>query len=258
MHTASLAVEKYINSSIDVIEGKTDFRDVWEAIGQEHIAVLAIENSYMWSIHPNLHGFLKYDCKIIGQYDMFINHCLCSKETDIQKITQAYSQIPALEQCHKYLKDTGIQPMVFSDTALAAQYVSQTTDPWKAAICSELAAEIHGLNILERNIQDHSENTTRFAIITHKDVDISYSQNSKKTSIIFEVQHIPSTLHDCLWVFARHKVNLTKIESLPSFRGKFLFMFWVDIEGNLSDIPVSQALRELQDHVSEFRIIGQY
>ena len=128
MHIASREIEKNLSCAITSIEGKPDFSEVWESIGKNDIAVLAIENSYMGSIHPNLHGFLKYDCKIVGQYDMYINHCLCSKETDIKNITKAYSQMPALEQCHKYLKKMDIEPMVYSDTSLSAKHVSETQD----------------------------------------------------------------------------------------------------------------------------------
>lgn len=258
MHIASRVIQKDLNVQIEAIEWKPDFRDVWESIGTENIAVLAIENSYMGSIHPNLHGFLKYDCKIVGQYDMYINHCLCSKETDIEKITKAYSQMPALEQCHKYLKTMNIEPMVYSDTSLAAKHVSETQDSGKAAICSELAAEIYGLNILQKNIQDHSENTTRFAVIADKKLDIAYSEKENKISIMFEVEHIPSKLYECLGIFAKRSINLTKLESLPSFRGKFLFMFWMDIQGNLSDPNISSAFEELQEYVNELRIIGEY
>ncbi len=258
MHSASLAIEKDLNWEIDSIEWKQDFKDVWDAIWKNDIAVLAIENSYMWSIHPNLHGFLKHDCKIIWEYNMPINHCLCSKEASIDNITKAYSQMPALEQCHKYLKEKGIDPMVYSDTALAAKHVSETQDSGKAAVCSQLAAEIHGLNILDKNIQDQQENTTRFAVICHKDLELEYSQTKNKTSILFDIHHMPSSLHECLGAFSQNNVNLTKLESLPNYRDKSTFTFWLDLDGVLSDIPVSQSLKDLENHTANMRIIWEY
>jgi len=255
MHTASLAIEKHLNKTVDSIEGKPDFKDVWASIGHDDIAVLAIENSYMGSIHPNLHGFLKYDCKIVGEYNMPINHCISSKEKDIKDITKAYSQMPALEQCHKYLKNKGIEPIVYSDTALSAKHVAETEDAGKAAVCSELAAEIYGLNILDTNIQDQDENTTRFAIICHKDLDLDYSIKKDKMSISFEVRHMPSSLYQSLKCFADNNINLTKLESLPSYKMKGTFTFWLDLDGKPTDEAVTKALKDLKDHTTNLRII---
>ncbi len=258
MHTASLAIQENLSWTIDSIDGKADFKDVWEAIGTDNIAVLAIENSYMWSIHPNLHGFLKYDCKIIGEYNMPINHCICSKESDIKDVTKAYSQMPALEQCHRYLKEKGIEPMVYSDTALSAKHVAETEDSWKAAVCSELAAEIYKLNILDKNIQDQAENTTRFAIICHKDLDLNYLVKKDKMSISFEINHMPSSLYQCLWSFALNNINLTKLESLPSYKWKGTFTFWLDLEGKSDDTAVQLSLKWLETHTKNLRIIWEY
>ncbi len=258
MHSASLEIQKSLSIEIQSLEGKPEFQDVWESIGPDGIAVLAIENSYMGSIHPNLHGFMKYDYQIIWDYHLPIAHCLCSKETDIENITHAYSQIPALDQCHKYLKSRGITAMKYSDTALSAKYAKETLDPGVAAICSELAAQMYGLSILEKNIQDHAENTTRFVIITPKDTDISYSKKSGIVSILFETRHIPASLYKCLGAFATNNVNLTKLESIPSFKGNFSFMFWLDFQGELSDEPIQKALEELEFFTTEIRILGQY
>lgn len=258
MHSASLAIEKHLSLEVEDIVGRPDFKDVWAAIGTDDIAVLAIENSYMGSIHPNLHGFLKYDCKIIGEYNMPINHCICSKETDIANVTKAYSQMPALEQCHRYLKEKGIDPMVYSDTALSAKHVAETDDAWKAAICSELAAGIYGLNILDTNIQDQEENTTRFAIICDKDLDLDYSVKKDKMSISFEVNHMPSSLYQCLGLFAENNINLTKLESLPSYKWKGTFTFWLDLEGTSNDSGVQAAIQWLAGHTTNFKIIWEY
>lgn len=258
MHTASLAVAEHLSVGIESIEGKPDFQEVWDNIGSEGIAVLAIENSYMGSIHPNLHGFLKHDCKIIGDYFLSINHCLCSKETEISQIKKAYSQMPALEQCHKYLKNRNIQPTPYSDTALSAKFVSESNENGLAAICSELAADMYGLNILEKNIQDHQGNTTRFAIIVPENSSISYTQKTGKVSLLFESRHIPASLYKCLGAFATHDINLTKLESIPSFKWNFAFMFWLDFEWNLKDENVVKALEELEFFTSEIRILGEY
>ncbi len=260
MHTASLEVAKHLNITPSDIIGKADFQEVWNTLEQHNsLAVLAIENSYMGSIYPNLHGFLKHDAKIIGDYDLAINHCLCSHHSDISEITHAYSQLPALEQCHQYLKGKNIIPKSYGDTALSAKKISESCELWGAAICSELAAEMYGLNILERNIQDHQGNTTRFAVIIPKNnTDISYIQKTGKVSMLFEARNIPSSLYKCLGAFATHNIQLTKLESIPSFKWNFSMMFWLDFEGSMEDKNVQNAVEELRFFTSEVRILWEY
>jgi prephenate dehydratase len=77
-------------------------------------------------------------------------------------------------------------------------------------------------------------------------------------SILFEARHIPASLYKCLWAFATNNVNLTKLESIPSFKGNFSFMFWLDFQGKLSDEPIQKALEELEFFTTEIRILGQY
>lgn len=258
MHAASLAIQPHLSESNTDIIGKSVFKDVWENIMTGNIGVLAIENSYMGSIHPNLYAFIKNDCKIIWEYYWAIDHCLCSKETDIKSIKTVYSQMPALEQCYKYIADNNFESREFSDTALSAKIAYETDEKWVAGICSELAAEIHGVNILERKIQDQKNNTTRFAIIVPKKSEISFSKKSNKVSIIFEARDIPSSLHKCLGCFAEHDINLSKIESLPSYAESFSYHFWIDFSGNLAEKKVQQALSNLEQFTSSIRIVGEY
>ena len=258
MHAASLAIQWNLSEPAWELIWKPVFKDVWDNIYNWNIGVLAIENSYMGSIHPNLYAFIKSDCKIIGEYYGEIDHCLCSKETDISKIKKVYSQMPALEQCYKYIQDHNLEALECSDTALSAKIASETDESWVAGICSELAAEIHWVNILERKIQDQKNNTTRFAIIVPKDVPLSFSEKSNKVSIIFEARDIPSSLHKCLWCFAENDINLSKIESLPSYAESFSYHFWIDFTGNLSEEKVQQSLESLKEFTSSIRIVWEY
>lgn len=258
MHITSLEVEKLLSEKPDNIVWVPEFKDVWENISTGNVWVLAIENSYMWSIHTNLYNFLKYDYKIIWEYYLEINHCLCSKETDIKKIKKAYSQMPALDQCYNYLKDRNITPEPFSDTSLAAKYASETDENWVWAISSEMAAKLNNLNILDRNIQDQTWNTTRFAIIVPKDSYLKYSKKSNKVSILFETKDEPASLYNCLWAFAKTWINLSKIESMPSYKGRFKYMFWIDFEWHLKDKETKDALKKLEDFTSSMRILGEY
>ncbi|MDP5039243.1 MAG: hypothetical protein NWP80_02250 [Candidatus Gracilibacteria bacterium] len=258
MNIASKEISKNLNIEIDEIIGLPEFRDVWENISKDGIGVLAIENSYMGSIHPNIYGFLKYDFQIIGEYYLEINHCICSLETDIKNIKEVYSQMPALEQCHFYLKNKNIIPKEFSDTALSAKYISEKGLKGVGAICSEVAAKLYGLNIIEKNISDQKGNTTRFVVIVPKESNIKYNNKSNKISIIFESRDIPASLYKCLGSFATNNVNLKKIESLPSYKGSFTYYFWLEFEGKINDENIKKSLEELSFFTKNIRILGKY
>lgn len=258
MHYASTEIAKNLNITIESIEGKPEFIDVWKSIWDDGVAVLAIENSYMGSIHINLYNFLKYDYKIAWEYFLEINHCLCSTEANITDVKKVYSQAPALVQCYEYIKSKNFEPVEFSDTALSAKFVSESGEKWVWAIASEMACKLYGLNILDTNIQDQSGNTTRFAIIVPKESNILYKNRSNKISILFEARDVPASLYKCLWAFATNGINLTKIESMPSYKWKFEYMFWIDFEGTLNDAPVKKALEELTFFTSFIKILGEY
>jgi len=258
MHIASTEISKDLDIEIDEIIWKEDFNEAWAIIDENSIWVLPIENSYMWSIHASLYNFLQYDYKIIWEYYQDVNHCICSKEKELKNIKKAYSQLPALDQCTNYFKKHNIIPEIFSDTALSAKYVNESKETWLAAICSEKAAKIYWLNILEKNIQDQKWNTTRFAIITTQNNKTKYKRKSKKISILFEASDVPASLHKCLGAFATNHVNLTKIESLPSYSWKFHYLFWLDFEWEMKDVNIIKSLIELAFFTKTIKIIWEY
>ena len=201
---------------------------------------------------------MKYDHKIIGDISLNIRHCVCAKQEDIGDIHTVYSQMPALDQCYRYIQKKRWKAQSYSDTALSAKMVSQSTEKGIAAICSELAAEMYGLNILEKNVQDNDQNTTRFVIIVPQTSDMVYRDLRGKMSIILQAKDIPASLYKCLGAFATNNVNLTKIESLPNYDKPFEVNFWIDFEGSSLDINVQNVFEELRFFTTELRILGEY
>ncbi len=259
MHQASLGVEKLLNIKINEIIWLESFEKCWNTYEEDDIMVLAIENSSAGSIYENLYKFLDQDVKIIGEYNLEINHCLCSLEKNIEDVTKVYSHFKALPQCYKYLKSKRLYHQeIHPDTAGSAKMISETKEPWSSSICSELAWNMYGLNILDRNIQDQKWNTTRFVVIVPKNSKIIYKKRANKISILFEAKDIPSSLYKCLWVFAKNNVNLSKIESLPNITNPFSYLFWLDFEGRLNDKNVVKSLEELKLFTSEINILGEY
>jgi len=258
---ASIEVAKQLWVETDCeIQWLGTFESVWKRIEQWHIGVLPIENSYAWPIHTNLFSFSRFDAAVIGTYNLEINHCLLSLEDDIKNIWVAISHPQALDQSYHYLKDNWIHRENFYDTAWAAKHISENKILGYASISSKLAAQIYGLNILDEWIQDQKGNTTRFIVVClNKDIKkYNYKSKKNKISLLFEAKHIPASLYKCLWAFATHWVNLTKIENLPNFEKPFEVQFWVDIEGKSTDENIKESLKELNFFTKNIRIIWEY
>jgi prephenate dehydratase len=235
-----------------------DFSTVWEKIDSKNIWVIPVVNSYAWNIHENLYNFLRYDNKIIWEINLEINHCLLSKEDNINKIKKVYSHPQALSQCHNFLKKHNIKAINWWDTAWSAKFVSELNEAWVWALASSLAWEMYNLNSLECGVQDQDWNTTRFFVIVPKKLNLDFKDKKNKTTIIFEAKNIPASLYKCLWAFATNWVNLTKIESLPNLKWPFSYLFWLDFEWTLKDDNVKKALEELEFFTLYIKVLGEY
>jgi len=255
---ACFEAKELIENEITDITGMSDFKSVWDNIDENSIAVLPFENSYAWSIHENLYNFLRYDFKIIWEINLEINHCLLSKEENISDIKHVYSHPQALDQCHDFLKKNNIKPLLYSDTAWAAEMIIWKSEAWIWAIASTLAWDIYWLNVLNQGIQDQNWNTTKFFIIASKKSKVKYNNLKWKTSIIFETKNIPSALYKCLWAFATNNVNLTKIESMPSLKWPFTYLFWMNFEWTIENEDVKKSLEELEFFTKQIKILWEY
>lgn len=254
----SLEVEKMLNKKNKNIIAISDFLWVWEKIWDENVWVLPVENSYAWSIHENLYFFLRYDYVIIWEYDLKIKHCLLSKEKKLENIKKVYSHPQALSQCHNFLQKNNIKSYKFFDTAAAARKISENDEKWVWAIASKLSAKIYNLNIINDNISDQDWNTTKFFVLAKKWSNIEIKNKSNKISIIFESRNIPASLYKCLWAFATNNVNLTKIESLPSLKNPFTYMFFLTFEWKIKDKNIKKALDELDFFTNYIKILWEY
>jgi len=258
-HQVAKEILPNFNLKIEELIGLDSFEKCWDKLWDDKLLLLATENSYAWPIYPNLYKFNNWNAQIIWEFDLPINHCICSTQSKISEITKVYSHFKALPQCHNYLKEKGIlNEEIVSDTAWAAKLISKTKEKWAAAICSEYAANLYGLNILDRNIQDQKDNTTRFIVIKTNNTDIEYSDKKNKTTILFEAKDVKSSLKKCLDVFDKYNINLTKIESLPNIKKAFTYLFWLDFEWNVDDKNVQECLTKLWEQTETLKVIWSY
>jgi prephenate dehydratase len=237
------------------------FEDAIEAVrrGEAELAMLAVENSTAGRV-ADVHSLLpKSGLHIIGEAFVRVHiNLLGVPGSRISDVTTATSHTVLLGQCREFLREHSIRPIVGADTAGSAQKIAATGNPEMAALASELAGEIYGLDVLARHIEDQDHNTTRFLIMT-RDIDLKRrGDHGMITSFVFRVRNIPAALYKAMGGFATNGVNMTKLESYMA-DGKFTAtQFYADIEGHPDDKNVQRALDELNYFTDHLAILGVY
>lgn len=229
------------------------FRDV-EA-GASHYGVVPVENSTEGVITHTLDMFLNSPLKITGEVQLRIHHNLLGSADAIGAVKRIYSHQQSLAQCRGWLDENlaGVERIAVSSNAEAARLAGQ--DPQAAAIASREAADIYGLGVLAANIEDEPDNTTRFLVIGREAVPPS---GKDKTSLLLSATNKPGALHRLLTPFAQHGISMTRIESRPSRRGVWEYVFFADIEGHVAEPKVAQALDELRAEAAMLKVLGSY
>lgn len=252
------AMHKFFSKDVNSFHVQT-FRDAMEAIeeGSADFAVLPIENSSAGMVSEMYDLLEEFENYIVGEVILPINHYLVGTEnTTLESIERVYSHPQALMQCSKFLDRHGSwQQIGAANTALAAKKILNENDPTQAAICSEHAAEIYGLKILEEKINHNHNNSTRFIVVTNQKI---FLKKAQKISICFEVAHESGSLYHLLSHFIYNDLNMTKIESRPIEGKTWEYRFFVDFEGNMGDAAVKNAIRGLREESKSLKILGNY
>lgn len=217
--------------------------------------VVPVENSTEGVVTHTLDSFLRSFLMITGEVSLRIHHNLMGRCEATANIREVYSHQQSLGQCREWLDRhlPDARRTAVGSNAEAARLAA--ANPGTAAIAGEVAAELYGLHILERNIEDEPDNTTRFLVIGRNAVGAT---GHDKTSLLLATRNHPGALHGMLEPFARHGISLSKIESRPSRRGAWDYVFFVDAEGHRDDPPVAAALAELEPQVTLLKILGSY
>jgi chorismate mutase/prephenate dehydratase len=229
------------------------FRDV-EA-GACQYGVVPVENSTEGVISHTLDSFLNSPLRICGEVSLRINHQLLSREETLKEINKVYSHAQSLAQCRGWLDRhlPNVERIAVSSNAEAAGMAAQQSGA--GAIAGEAAGEIYQMNRLATNIEDEPGNTTRFLVIGRQDASAS---GRDKTSILFSIHNKAGGLHAMLSPFAEYAISMTRIESRPSRRGRWDYVFFIDVEGHKDDANLSLALQKIEQAATEFRVLGSY
>lgn len=236
----------------------TQFEDVFEAVnkGEAPFGVIPIENSTAGSVHEAYDLMMRYKFYVVGAYSLDINHCLCANpKAKYEDIEEVYSHPQALAQCSKFIKDFGFTGVNYSNTAAAAKYIAESGRTDVAAICPKDAAKQYGLKVLKTDIQNVSNNKTRFIVISKK---LIIEDKADKISLIFSVAHKTGSLYRVLGRFSMAGLNLTKLESRPIGNGDFDYYFYTDFLGNLKDEKTMDLLCALSSELPDFKFLGNY
>lgn len=237
------------------------FEDCFAAIesGSADLGMIPIENSVAGRVADIHHLLPTSNLHIIGEYFLPIHHQLVApKGATLDSIVSVQSHVHALGQCRKLVRELDLRAIVGADTAGSARIISELNDPTQAAISSQLAAEIYGLDVLAENIEDETHNTTRFVILSKEAVHAAPGNGLCVTSFIFRVRNVPAALYKALGGFATNGVNMTKLESYQ-LDGEFsATQFYSEVEAHPEDRSLTLALEELGFFSKELRILGVY
>jgi chorismate mutase/prephenate dehydratase len=235
----------------------TSITDVFNEVerGRADFGVVPIENSTEGVVNHTLDMFIDSNLQIYGEALLEVSHNLLSKCDSLAAVKKIYSHPQAIAQCRQWL-ETNLPNVPYSEvhsTARAAEIC--TEEPSAAAIASELAGQIYGLKVLKSRIEDNINNYTRFLVLSLKAPERT---GKDKTSVMLSVKDKVGALYDLLRPFASHGTNLTKIESRPSRRKAWEYIFFIDLEGHIEEDRVKRALDEIKPRCLFMKILGSY
>ncbi len=241
------------------------FEDCFSALtaGDVDLGMIPIENSVAGRVADIHHLMPTSHLHIVAEWFLPIrNQLMAPKGASLKTIKTVQSHVMALGQCRNVIRELKLKPVVAADTAGSAREVAEAKDSSRAAIASRLAADIYGLDILKENVEDESNSTTRFVVLSREKKWAQPGNGTNKskivTSFVFRVRNLPAALYKALGGFATNGVNMTKLESYMVGGNFFATQFYADVEGHPDDHALVFALEELAFFSKELTILGVY
>ena len=237
------------------------FEDAISAVreGQADLAMLPVENSTFGRVADIHHLLPESGLHIVDEAFVRVHiNLLALPGVRLDEIESAMSHTMLLGQCRAFLERHGIHRVTGADTAGSARQVAEAGKPEMAALASELAGEIYGLDVIARHIEDQGNNTTRFLVMAREPDFSQRGDNGMMTTFVFQVRNIPAALYKAMGGFATNGVNMTKLESYMVGGSFTATQFYADIEGHPDDPAVARALDELDYFTSNVTILGVY
>jgi len=244
------------------------WRAVFEAVadGSAGAGVVAIESSLAGTIRETydlLEEFFDRDVRIVSEVSVPIRLALLALPGEsLEGIDRVYSHAQALAQADAFLRSRDWEVLTTYNTAGAARVIAERGERRAAAIAAPRAAELYGLAVLARDIQSGEDNRTRFAVLAREGAAVPSMAPppaaGRRTTLVFAVRNVPGSLHRCLGAFAARGVNLSRLESRPTRRARWEYVFWVDADADAADPDCAAAIDALRAETEMVRILGSY
>lgn len=250
------AVYRQFGHSVNALaQGGID--EVFAAVqaGEADFGVVPVENSTQGVVTHTLDMFLHSDLHICAEVELRIHQHLLTRARGLDDIERIYAHAQSLAQCRHWLEGhlPGVERVPVSSNAEAARRVRRAPDA--AAIAGRHAAEVYGLPVLFADIEDHSDNTTRFLVLGR---GLLPPSGDDKTTLLVAGHDGPGALHGLLEPFARHGVNLNRIESRPSRQGKWDYVFFIDVDGHIESEALAAVRSDLEAAARRVKVLGSY
>jgi len=251
------AAFQFFGTSIESRPRET-LEGVFKSVEEEGVqfGVIPVENSLEGSISRSYDLMLESDLHVCGETEVRVIHCLiASPDAGLDTVKKVYSHPQALAQCRNFLKHLNATLIPSYDTAGSVKMIKEQGLTDSAAIASARAAEIYGMKVIAREIEDNPHNFTRFFILARED---SPPSGNDKTSIVFSTKNQPGALYEALGGFSRRSLNLTKLESRPTRQKPWQYNFYLDFDGHREDAAAQEALANVEKLTIFLKVLGSY
>jgi prephenate dehydratase len=233
-------------------------RTVFEAVevGRAGWGLVPMDNSQAGSINETYDLFLRHGLHLVGETIVRVDHALIALPgSTIDDLREVVSHPQAIAQCEEFLSGLEVNVRAEYNTAGAAKRISESRLEQTAAIASQRAAELYGLEVLAERIQTYPDNYTRFGALSRNPSPLG---SPNKSSLVFGVGHVAGSLYRCLGAFAERHLSLSKVESRPRAGRPWEYVFYVDVEAPAGDPAMIEALTEVSEHATFTRLLGSY
>lgn len=262
---SELALLKYFSKPLSEVnpQGHDTSEEVLKALVNREITygILPLENSIVGNVNVNLDLFYSEKIFIFGEVYIPIHHHLfVNKGSSLSSIKEVISHPIALDQCRNWILKNNFSAKSFYDTAGSCKYLAENPKATRGAIGSKLCGEYYDLEMISDEIQHVKNNFTRFLIFSRLDEkeNVLNLETANKSSITFTTHHTPGSLLECLKLFNKYEINLSKLESRPIPEKPFFYRFFADFKGSIYEDHVKSCLADLKSHTQEIKILGTY
>ena len=254
-HLAALSIDP----KAEILPCKT-FDDCFNKASEEPDSRIIIPESNRITGNIGIEYLIfKHRLNIYKEHFQKIEHNLLGQPgAKLKDIKEVYSHAQGLSQCSKFIKENKLAEHIRADTAGSAEMISKTKDIKQSAIASSLSAEIYGLEVIKKNIENESGNLTRFLVMGKNISQPEFKDKTYITSFLFKLKSKPAALYQSLGGFAINGVNLTKLQSYPEKNSFDSYFFLCDLDGHIDDLKVKKSLEELGLHCEDFHVLGVF